>query len=641
MPRQTRRSQTLGQGAFRHLTGAENHCIHFDKRLLAVFNNPQAILVNPLVADPGMKTHTVAFHLGAVDPARGFAQVRPRLPRAAVQYMNLPRRDNRFWRRQATGQGRSRGNAPVSEVFIHRLRPIAQKKRGDIKGDDAGADNRHPLANRFGPGQRLGVIHDQGQIGPGYRYRARRGAGGYHPFIEAAQFINRNRLTQPRRNAIRHQHLFIIANDPAEFLLAGDTARQKQLAADGLILFKERHLMATGGGGDGAGKTGRAGADDGDFFRGAGWLEGPLCFFAGPGIDQAGAGLAGKDAVEATLIAGDAGIDPRRLAVGRLIGPFRVGEHRPGQADHVGAAIGKHLFGHHRRIDAVTAHDRHGQRRLHLLAYRGESRSRHDAGDGRHPRLMPANAGIDQGNAGFFQGPPHGQGFVPGRAVFHQIYRRHTENDDKLVRGRLANARNNGQGETRAAGEIAAPFVIPLVDARREKLVEQIAFGTHDFDAVVTGLFRQFGTVDVILYGGEDLFPGQGVRRNRDDRRANRRRRHRAQMRGVAPGMEYLHTDFAARRMNRVGDDLMARHLRRLVQRHGMGHTPARRVGGNAAGDNQPDAALGPGSVIGGQAHETILFFFQAGVHRTHQQAVFQSDAIGQSQGLKQMWESR
>jgi len=91
MPRQTRRGPTLGQGAFRHLAGAENHRIHLDKRLLAVFNNPQAVLVNPLVADPGMEAHIVAFHLGAVDPTRGLAQVRPRLRWAAATQRTVHR----------------------------------------------------------------------------------------------------------------------------------------------------------------------------------------------------------------------------------------------------------------------------------------------------------------------------------------------------------------------------------------------------------------------------------------------------------------------------------------------------------------------------------------------------------------------
>jgi hypothetical protein len=93
---------------------------------------------------------------------------------------------------------------------------------------------------------------------------------------------------------------------------------------------------------------------------------------------------------------------------------------------------------------------------------------------------------------------------------------------------------------------------------------------------------------------------------------------------GVTAGVQDLHGDLAARLVHGVGDLAVLFGLR-LVFEHGRtGHHDAVLVGGDAAGDDQADAATRALGIEGGEAGETLWRFFEAGVHRTHQDAILQ-----------------
>ena len=63
------------------------------------------------------------------------------------------------------------------------------------------------------------------------------------------------------------------------------------------------------------------------------------------------------------------------------------------------APLGQHAFGHLRGIDPVRGDERHADLAHELLRHPGEGRARHRGGDGRHPRLVPADPGIEERGA--------------------------------------------------------------------------------------------------------------------------------------------------------------------------------------------------------------------------------------------------
>ena len=125
--------------------------------------------------------------------------------------------------------------------------------------------------------------------------------------------------------------------------------------------------------------------------------------------------------VQAGLVAADAGIDPLAVPSGRLVDELRIGEERARHGHHVGITLRQHLFGHFRRVDAVGG----DQRNVHLAAQLGgdlgERRARHLGGDGRNPRLVPADAGVDQRGAGLLDGLCQLHHLFPDAAALDQV----------------------------------------------------------------------------------------------------------------------------------------------------------------------------------------------------------------------------
>ncbi|TLD44579.1 MAG: hypothetical protein FAZ92_03167 [Accumulibacter sp.] len=91
---------------------------------------------------------------------------------------------------------------------------------------------------------------------------------------------------------------------------------------------------------------------------------------------------------------------------------------------------------------------------------------------------------------------------------------------------------------------------------------------------------------------------------------------------GVAAGVQDLHGDLAAGSMHGVGDEAVFDHLPLVLQRRCAGHHDPILVRGNAAGDDQADAAARALGVEGGETAETLRRLFETGVHRTHQDTI-------------------
>ena len=116
-------------------------------------------------------------------------------------------------------------------------------------------------------------------------------------------------------------------------------------------------------------------------------------------------------------------------------------------------------------------------------------------------------------------------------------------------------ARTVFDGETDTVLETAAPLVGAFVGLRRDELVDQVAFGTHDLDTIVARLLRQLRAARVVADGLADAPSCQRARRKAVDRRPQLRRRDIERVIAIAPGMQYLQGNLAARGVDRIGDD--------------------------------------------------------------------------------------
>ncbi len=176
-----------------------------------------------------------------------------------------------------------------------------------------------------------------------------------------------------------------------------------------------------------------------------------------------------------------------------------------------------------------------------------------------------------------------------------------------------------------------------MVGMGDQELVDEVAFRTHDFHAVVTRLLRQAGAIDEVADLLLDALLVQLARREGVDRRLDGARRHQLRAVGVAASVQDLHADLATRFVHRLGDHLVLCGLfggRKLGR---PGTYRAFLVGTDAAGDDQPDPTPCAFGEEGGHALEAVWHFFEAGVHRTHQRTITQCGEP-QVQRSQQVW---
>src|SRR5699024_1826428 len=143
--------------------------------------------------------------------------------------------------------------------------------------------------------------------------------------------------------------------------------------------------------------------------------------------------------------------------------------------------------------------------------------------------------------------------------------------DDNEVRAhRFANAVDDFDGHALAVRDAAAVRIPAVIGAGHKKLVDQIAFRAHDFDAGVTGCARQFGAADEVAYGVLHAPGGQRPGLEWRDRRLPVGSRYDEWMVAVATGVQNLHADLAAFGVYGVGDLAMRPDMQAV--RHLAGH---------------------------------------------------------------------
>ena len=476
---------------------------------------------------------------------------------------------------------------------------------------------------------------------PGNARVARGDAGGDDDVLKPVVQVSRaHPRTQLQHHAGGVEAALEVTQHLVEFFFARHLPGQVELAADGGRGIEQRDRVAALGQVDGGGHARRPGTHHGHALFGHHGAEHQLGFAAGAGVDQAAGHLVLEHMIQAGLVAGNAGVDQVGLARSGLGHKPGIGQQRAGQRHHVGHAVGQNVFGHLGRVDAVAGDQRRGDARrrklgLHLGRDPGKRRARHAGGDGGHPRLVPADAGVDDGGPALRHGLAQLHHLVPSAAIGHQVDHGQAVDQREVFAHGLAGAGHDFQRQLHALGVVAAPAVGALVGVAGQKLVDEVTLGAHDFHAVIPRLAGLGRAVDE---GANLPLHATGRQLPRLERRnggLQAARCHRQRVVGIAPGVQNLQRNLAARLVDGIGHHPVAFGRAAGGQRARKRLGPARDVGRKAAGHDQAHTALGPLAEVGGQPAQ-VSPLFQAGVHGAHQHPVFER-GVAQVQRLEQV----
>ena len=265
--------------------------------------------------------------------------------------------------------------------------------------------------------------------------------------------------------------------------------------------------------------------------------------------------------IQAGLIAGDTDVDLISLARRGLIDEGGIGQQRPRHRNHIGLATGDDVLTDLRVVNAVGGDDRYRQLGLHPVGDIHKGRAGDGRDDGRNPRLMPADARIDQRGPCGLDGLALIDDLVPGIAALDQVQHGQAVDDDEVLADRLADMLDHLHRQPTTILHRPTPFILALVGAGAGELIQKIALAGHDLHAVVAGLFRQLGRAGVGLDLTPDAPGRQSPRAEWIDRGLGAGRRDRQRVVAVAPGMQQLQADLAALLMHRIGDLTVAPQL--------------------------------------------------------------------------------
>ena len=532
-------------------------------------------------------------------------------------------------------------HAPLLHPLRQRLLTLAGmfgQELGHVKADTTGADHRHFFAHLGLATQDIHVGKHFGMINTGNARGSRQHPGSNNDFVKALglQIGHVHSRIKLQGDAGVFDPLAEVTDGVVEFFLAGDHLGHVELATDFAGLIKQGHIMAPLCRHRGTGQSRRAGTHHRHLLRlGSAQVE-QLGFVTGSGVDQTGRPLELESVVQTGLVTGDTGIDLVRFALLGFLHELRVRQQLAGHGHGIRLATLENLFRHIRIVDAVGRYHRNGNHFLHLAGRLHEGCPWHGGNDGGHPGFVPADTGIQQTGAGRFQLPGQIQHFLTGGPFRDQINHRHAEHDDEIITTAFAGFAHDFHRETAAVFRIATVLVLALVGARRGELVNQVAFGAHDFHAIVTGLLGQVGRVGKILHRLLHLFGGHGLGLERIDRALDGRGRAGERVVTVTAGMKHLQGNLAPFPMYRIGDLTVVHHIKAAVEKPGERIKPALLVRVETTSDNKTNATAGTLGKIGCQLGKLPETVFQSGMHGPHNHPVLEL-GVAQIQGGKQV----
>ncbi len=175
--------------------------------------------------------------------------------------------------------------------------------------------------------------------------------------------------------------------------------------------------MTARGGVDGKRQPRRASADNRQVFTRSRRKDRHFGFVTSARVNQARCHLADKDLIEAGLVAANAGVDligATRLRFGEQLG---IGEERTGHRHHIGIAARQNIVGDLRIVNSVGGNQWNRHMAFELAGDPAKGAARYRRSNGRDPRFVPADPGVDYRRARGFDRLGEAHGFIKGAAV--------------------------------------------------------------------------------------------------------------------------------------------------------------------------------------------------------------------------------
>src|SRR4029079_4119564 len=204
----------------------------------------QAVDVDALVGDAGEHRHAATTKQRAPDPAGRLREVLAHFRRLALKKPDAARRLRPPRFADATRACQHRIDAPFVAERIERVRVVVVPMRqqlGDVETDAAGADDRDSLAGGASSFDDVDVARDARMREAFERGPARQYAGRDDDRVERAQIVDLRDAAETALDAKRREQPIEIAQRLAELLLARNSPRQVELAADRRGRLEQRH----------------------------------------------------------------------------------------------------------------------------------------------------------------------------------------------------------------------------------------------------------------------------------------------------------------------------------------------------------------------------------------------------------------
>ena len=206
-----------------------------------------------------------------------------------------------------------------------------------------------------------------------------------------------------------------------------------------------------------------------------------------------------KGMIEAGLITGDTSIYFVHTSLSSLIDPLRIRQKRSRHRDHISHIISQYLLGHIRHIDPVGSHDRNVDSFFHPSCYIHKSRAGYRSDYGWNTCLVPTNTCIKHGDTTLFQRLSQLNHFFNRGTILDQIKHREPEHQDKMSANSRTNLSDDLNSKAHTIFVASTPLIITLVSTGIKHLIDEITFGTHNLNTIVTSTLGEFGTSDIVV----------------------------------------------------------------------------------------------------------------------------------------------
>ena len=127
-----------------------------------------------------------------------------------------------------------------------------------------------------------------------------------------------------------------------------------------------------------------------------------------------------------------------------------------------------------------------------------------------NPRLVPANARVEDGHAHGLQRLRHRLDLFSGAPALHQVQQAEAEDYDIIRAARLPRVPHDLHRQPYPVREaVAAVLVVCLVRLGREELVDEVTLAVHDLDLVAPRVAGQDGAADQVADSSPHARGGQ------------------------------------------------------------------------------------------------------------------------------------